>query len=454
MRSPGSPSAGASVRSRSAARRAMPIWRTSSSSKASRCRPVSASPRSRGRCTAASASRFSASPSRSRSSAGSGSGTCVASGSAASTTRRTVAAAISSAAGIDRSEVGRGARLVADVVGARLEAEAAELAAQADLRSRLQPIGEPGLVEPGDADRGRVVGDARDDPRPAPPAHRALLDVEDAAADDHLLALAERGDRDLVGGGLVPARPVLEHVPHGREPELPELPLGRRGDAGERVESRARGAAAAERAASAARSRAGPGLQRPSVDGWLSSSAAPGGREYPARTGRQSRRRRRRRPVPMAAPAATKRSAGAKTMTAKPKASGEAHVRGRSQDHVRHHADPEPGDSGEHAGEEARAVPNEERGGAAPDEQPDAGTENPGEGIPQCCGRRPFVARARVVVKERHGDCNTERRGQHGREHDSEGIGLRLIARTRRRVVRRHHGTRRARASPGRRARR
>ena len=97
--SPGSPSAGASVRSRSAARRAMPTWRTSSSSKASRCRPVSASPRSRGRCTAASASRFSAIPSRSRSSAGSGSGTCSASGSAASTTRRTVAAAISSAAG-------------------------------------------------------------------------------------------------------------------------------------------------------------------------------------------------------------------------------------------------------------------------------------------------------------------------------------------------------------------
>src|SRR5256714_7862452 len=79
---------------------------------------------------------------------------------------------------------------------------------------------------------------------------------------------------------------------------------------------------------------------------------------------------------------------------------GEAHIRGRSQDHVRHHADPEPGDSGEHAGEEARAVPNEERGGAAPDEQPDAGTENPGERIPQCCGRRPFVARAGVVLKE------------------------------------------------------
>src|SRR5204863_3905575 len=81
-----------------------------------------------------------------------------------------------------------------------------------------------------------------------------------------------------------------------------------------------RDVAAAERAASAARPRAGPGLQKPSVDGWLSSSAAPGGREYPARTGRQSRKRRRRRPVPMAAPAATKRSPGAKTMTAKPKA--------------------------------------------------------------------------------------------------------------------------------------
>ena len=157
---------------------------------------------------------------------------------------------------VDRREVGRGACLVADVVGAGLEAEAAELAAQADLGSRLQPIGEPGLVEPGDADRGRVVGDARDDPRPAPPAHRALLDVEDTAADDHLLTLAESGDRHLVGGGLVPSRPVLEHVPHGREPELPELPSGRRGDAGERVESELESL----RPQSARRRRPGPGL--------------------------------------------------------------------------------------------------------------------------------------------------------------------------------------------------
>ena len=146
--------------------------------------------------------------------------------------------------GIDRS------------VGAGLEAEAAELAAEADLGSRLQPIGEPGLVEPGDADRGRVVGDPRNDPRPAPPAHRALLDVEDTAADDHLLTLAEGGDRHLVGSRLVPPRPVLEHVPHGREPELPELPPGRRGDAGERVESELESL----RPQSARRRRPGPGL--------------------------------------------------------------------------------------------------------------------------------------------------------------------------------------------------
>ena len=132
--------------------------------------------------------------------------------------------------GIDRSEVRRGARPVPDVVGARLEAVAAELAAQPDLRARLEPVDEPRLVEPRDADHGRAVVDASDDPRPPAPAHRPLLDVEHAAADHHLLALGQLGDRELVRGRLVPPRPVLEHVPHRCEPELPELPLRRGGD--------------------------------------------------------------------------------------------------------------------------------------------------------------------------------------------------------------------------------
>jgi len=138
---------------------------------------------------------------------------------------------------VDRSEVGGRACLVADVVRAGLEPEAAELPAQPDLGSRLQPVGEPRLVEPGDADRGRVVGDPSDDARPPPSTHRALLDVEDAAADHDLLALPELGDRDFVRSRLVPARPVLEHVANGGEAELAELPLRRRGNSGERVET-------------------------------------------------------------------------------------------------------------------------------------------------------------------------------------------------------------------------
>ena len=137
---------------------------------------------------------------------------------------------------IHGSEVSGRAGLIADVVGAGLEAPAAELAAQPDRRAGLETIGEPWLVEPGDADRRGAVVDSRDDPRAPPSAHRALLDVEDASRDDDLLALAERCDRHLVRGRLVAARPVLEHVAHGREPELAELPLRHCGNAWQRVE--------------------------------------------------------------------------------------------------------------------------------------------------------------------------------------------------------------------------
>ena len=180
--------------------------------------------------------------------------------------------------GIDRSEVGRRAQgckrrrqsrrraarrprafgapgVVPDVVRARLEAEAAELPAQPDRRSRLQPVDEPRLVEPGDADRRRAVIHPRDDPRPVPPAHRPLLDVEDTTADDHLLALSQRRDRHLVGSGLVPPRPVLEDVTYRHEPEHPELPSGRGGDARQRVEVEAQ----AVRAQRPRRRRPGPG---------------------------------------------------------------------------------------------------------------------------------------------------------------------------------------------------
>ena len=157
---------------------------------------------------------------------------------------------------VDRGEVGRRARFVADVVGAGLEAEATELPAQPDLGSGLEPVGEPRLVEPGDADRGRVVGDPRDDPRPPPPAHRPLLDVEDATADHDLLALAERSDGDFVRSRFVAPRPVLEHVANGGEAELAELPLRRRGHSRERVES----GLEALRTDGTRRRRPGPGL--------------------------------------------------------------------------------------------------------------------------------------------------------------------------------------------------
>ena len=72
----------------------------------------------------------------------------------------------------------------------------------------------------------------------------------------HLLALAKRGDGDLVRGRLVAPRPVLEDVANSREPELAELPLRRRGDAGERVEAELE----ALRPQGTRRRRPGPGL--------------------------------------------------------------------------------------------------------------------------------------------------------------------------------------------------
>jgi hypothetical protein len=120
---------------------------------------------------------------------------------------------------VDRSKVGRRAR-VADVVRAGLEAPAPELAAQPHLGARLQPVDEPRLVKPRHADRRAAVVDPRDDPRPPPSAHRPLLGFEHAARDHDLLPIAQLGDGHLVGGRLVPARPVLEQVAHTREPEL------------------------------------------------------------------------------------------------------------------------------------------------------------------------------------------------------------------------------------------
>ena len=125
---------------------------------------------------------------------------------------------------VDGREVGGGVRL-AEVVTADVETVAAELPAQADPRAGPQLVGEPRLVEPGGGDGRAAVVDARGDTDP-PPAQRPLGHVQHLACDDDLLALAEIGDPDLVGRGLVAARPVVEDVADAAQAERRELPRG------------------------------------------------------------------------------------------------------------------------------------------------------------------------------------------------------------------------------------
>jgi hypothetical protein len=96
-----------------------------------------------------------------------------------------------------RREVRRRARLP-EVVRLDVEAAAAELAAQPHVRARLQPLGEPRLVEPRGRDRAGRVAHARGHDRQAAP-RAAQPHVLDDARDRHLLAAPELCDRDLVG---------------------------------------------------------------------------------------------------------------------------------------------------------------------------------------------------------------------------------------------------------------
>ena len=94
------------------------------------------------------------------------------------------------ARGVDGSEV-RGRRDAVQVIGAHLEAVALELTAQPHARPRLQPLGEPGLVEPDCPDLAALVRDpCVDDREVAPgPSHG---DAPDLSRDRRPYAAGDR----------------------------------------------------------------------------------------------------------------------------------------------------------------------------------------------------------------------------------------------------------------------
>ncbi len=137
---------------------------------------------------------------------------------------------------VDGCEVGRRGAAV-EVERADREAEPVRRPAQADVRSRLQLLLQPRLVEPGRADLAGAVRDLRgQDLEPAAPA--AQRRPEHLALDQHLLVPEEVGDPLLRRRPLVAARPVVEQVAGALEPQLREPLLQRRPDAGQRVQRR------------------------------------------------------------------------------------------------------------------------------------------------------------------------------------------------------------------------
>ena len=117
----------------------------------------------------------------------------------------------------------------------RLDGELAapELAAQADMGSRLQLLRQPRLVEPDGRDlTAPVVHPGLHEREPSPRTlHRRAAH---GARDRHLLAREQAGDRSVRHGRLVPVRPVSQRVVHGPQPEAREAAGERRADAGER----------------------------------------------------------------------------------------------------------------------------------------------------------------------------------------------------------------------------
>ena len=123
---------------------------------------------------------------------------------------------------VDRREIGRRGGAV-QVVGADGELVATELASEANVRARLQLLGEPDLVEPDRGHLAAVVGDPGLDDREAAPgaAHGGPQDL--AGDRDFLLAGEEVGDRHLGRGSLVAKRPVRKQVADRAQAELGEL---------------------------------------------------------------------------------------------------------------------------------------------------------------------------------------------------------------------------------------
>ncbi len=138
--------------------------------------------------------------------------------------------------GIDGREVGRRGSAV-QVVRADVELVPPQVAAQPDMRARLELVREPGLIEPDRRDLTAVVGDARLDDRQASPRSPNGRPNDLARDRDLLLAGEQVGDPHLLGRGFVAVRAVLEQVGDRPEPELAQ-PLGdRRPDAREDVDA-------------------------------------------------------------------------------------------------------------------------------------------------------------------------------------------------------------------------
>ena len=134
---------------------------------------------------------------------------------------------------VDRREVG-GRGDTVHVVGANRELAALQIAAQADSGARLEPVLQPGLVEPDGRDLTGVVGDAS---LYELQAARALdTDAQNLAGDRRLVLAEQVRDRQLRRRGLVAARPVLERVPDRPEPQRCQTLLDRRPDSVERLE--------------------------------------------------------------------------------------------------------------------------------------------------------------------------------------------------------------------------
>ncbi len=127
-------------------------------------------------------------------------------------------------AAVDGHEAAREDRLVVQRLDLRVlhlhaALERADLAAERDLLAGLELLGDPGLAEPEDADRARVVADDRLGAAPVAADHDRLGRPDFS---DHGLLFAERqaGDRPHLGVVVVAGREMIEDVTHGLQAQL------------------------------------------------------------------------------------------------------------------------------------------------------------------------------------------------------------------------------------------